>query len=228
LVIFLFIWVIGFSQENTEEEITNHSKLAVKFAFSNIKYEDTQGESENAFSPTIGFSANFGKKVSFQPELLVSFNKLDISNDDYESIGYGDFSYGFINRYKYDGSVLKISLPLLIKVNVAESFSLYSGVTPSIIIINKDKGEITYGSRTETTNGYEWNYNSRKFDTGSSFNGGVTLGVEYKINSKFFVDARYNFTPSFLNDYDDTVIYSGRLSFYEKSSLQIGVGYYLF
>lgn len=216
LATFLFLGLIGFSQENTEEKFVNPSKLAVKLAFSNIKYEDSEGKNENVFSPTIGISANFGKKVSFQPELLLSFNKLDMSNEYYESYSNNTFR----DTYKYDGNVLKISLPLLIKVNIVESFSLYSGVTPSVIILNKDKSEIIRGFESELT--------PYKMEKGSSFNGSVTLGVDYKINSKFFVDVRYNFTPSFLNEYDFSVIYDSNINLYEKSSLQIGLGYYLF
>lgn len=169
---------------------------------------------ESTISPYIGVGLDFGDKFSFQPELQFNIYKLNISNSG---------SDGLLNEdYSYDGNVMKISLPLLIKQEIIENFSIYTGITPSLILVDKDKSEINSSIRGTAQP-------KRKFDNNSSFNGAFTFGAEYTIKTNFFIEARYSFSPSFLNDTDDTVILStSEFSLHEKSSIQFGIGYKLF
>lgn len=171
-----------------------------------------EGLKENTVSPFVGVGLNFGDKLSFQPELLLNIYRLDVQNSGNDGLKYDD--------YRYNGNVIKVSLPLLVKYEIIERLSAFTGVTPSLILINKDKSEYKYSIRESASSPY-------KFDNDTSFNGAITIGAEFKIKSNFFIDARYNFSPTFMNEMsDDAVIFStGILDLHEKSSIQIGLGY---
>ena len=123
-VLFFGLLSLGYSQND------NASFVFVKAGVSSNSIKD-KALDENTISPYLGIGANLGKGLSFQPELLLSFYKLDISNTG--------FSGASSESYTYNGGVTKISLPLLAKYTIAGKFGVLVGITPSSIFINKKK-----------------------------------------------------------------------------------------
>lgn len=226
---FLIIGLTGFSQEETTESIQS-KKWAVKagLMMSSVVSEAVWQkrdviQNEAPISPYVGIRGAFGKKFIFQPELLVSYYKLNIGGGVFNN----NSSYNENSTVNYNGDVLKLSVPLLVKFKVANKVSLHTGVTTSLLMINKDKGIVTrtidgiYSAPVTTTTAINPNI---------SWNPAVTLGMEYELNSKFYLEARFNYSPAFTNGLsEDSNIYDSKdLGIREKNSINVGVGYYIF
>ncbi|WP_157208564.1 outer membrane beta-barrel protein [Mariniflexile maritimum] len=185
-------------------------KFFLKAGLGNYTVKD-EGLNENTFGINIGMGFHFGQTSVFQPELNFGVYKLDISNSGNDGILFED--------YTYNGSVFKLSIPLLFKQLIADKISLIAGITPSMLFINKDKMELT------RING---GYDKSSFATIKeiSANGAFTFGGEYSINDRLILEARYNFTPIFFTELDGfNIVDTSEFKLYESRSIQLGLKY---
>lgn len=225
-LITLILLLVIVSVQAQEEELSNKKWFAkAGLMLSSVSSYDNFGtgnlNSDGSISPYIGFGRRFGEKVIFQPEILLTRYKLDIGG----SYSEGSSSYSFTESIRYTGGVFKISIPLAIKFSVSEKASLLTGLNTSILFINKNKGVVNTSS---SLSGSSYN-DQTKFDKSLSWNPAIILGGEYKLNSKIFFEARFNYVPEFIYDIsEDSNIYTGNIGIKEKSAFQLGVGYNLF
>ena len=232
---FLLIGLTGFSQEETATEVTQSKKWAIKagLMMTNVVSQNMDGfsglesitASQGAISPYVGISGRFGKKFIFQPELILTYYKLDIAGGAFNNI---NSYYNTNTSVNYSGGVIKLSVPLLFKWKLSNKLNILSGITGSFSMINKDEGSIVKTSNDNLSS--TSNTTVTSFKRGFSCSPEITLGLEYELNSNFYLETRFNFGLPFVRNWsDDAAIYESKnLVFRDRYSIHAGVGYYVF
>lgn len=173
------------------------------YSLSNMKISDTSLDSKSFFYIGAVAEKPLSSKVGLQAELL------------YTQLG-GKFTYPLIqligNEIVNAGNVdvhfqlNQLQIPISVKYYFIPNFSASAGLNFGFNLSKKAKSEMLY------TESY-----TEDLDFAKTLNIFPFLGLEYKINQKFFVDARYNFNFIEINK-SNTI--PTKIGF-----LQAGVGY---
>ncbi len=203
-----FIAVFAFSaifnaQENTKDPASMSFGVKGGYSLSNMKFFGTGLDSKSYFYLGIAAEQPLSSKFGLQAELL--YTQLG-GKDAYpwhqlvgnEVVNMGDMNF----NYKFD----QIQVPISLKYYIVPELSASIGMNLGFNISSKVKMNTVF-DEAETHN-----YESLK-----TLNLFPFLGAEYKINQKFFVDARYNFNFIEMNKSNAVPIKIG--------FLQAGVGY---
>ncbi|UTX48320.1 porin family protein [Chryseobacterium sp. MA9] len=203
-----FIAVFAFSaifnaQENTKDLASMSFGVKGGYSLSNMKFFETGLDSKSYFYAGITAEQPLSSKFGLQAELLYTQLGGKDAYPWYQLVGNEVVSMGEINfDYKFN----QIQVPISVKYYIVPELSASVGMNLGFNISSKVKMNTVFGE-TETHN-----YESLK-----TLNLFPFLGAEYKINQKFFVDARYNFNFIEMNKNNSVPIKIG--------FLQAGVGY---
>lgn len=203
----LAITIIGFINAQTQDSTSSdsHFKFGVKagYSLSNMKFFDEKLDSKSYFYAGLVGEQPISSKFAIQAEVLYT----QIGGT--EQLPVIDFTdTGVIEtgrRLKFDYQLTQIQVPVSAKYYFIPDLSVSAGMNVAFNVSEKVKTkEVVNGSKSH-------NYEGIK-----SVNLFPFLGAEYKINDKFFVDARYNFNFFEINKGDFTT---------KVGFLQAGVGY---
>ena len=150
---FFLVFLTGaFLQENTAQTV----KLGIKggLNFANLLDPEIQTDAITSYHAGLLLEIAISKSFALQPELLYSTQGASYDN------AFGEFK----NELGY------ISIPMLAKINLSESFSLEIGPQASFLLSKKDEFDLK-------------NYNS--------FDLGVDGGLGLKLTDNLFIQARY-------------------------------------
>jgi opacity protein-like surface antigen len=203
-----FIAVFAFSaifsaQQNTKDPASMSFGVKGGYSLSNMKFFGTELDSKSYFYAGIIAEQPLSSKFGLQAELLYTQLGGKDAYPWYELVGNEVINSGNINfDYKFN----QIQVPISVKYYIVPGLSASVGMNLGFNISPKVKMNTPFGE-VETHN-----YESLK--TLSLF---PFLGAEYKLNEKFFVDARYNFNFIEMNKSNSVPIKIG--------FLQAGVGY---
>ncbi|MDW9382558.1 porin family protein [Chryseobacterium sp. JV558] len=203
-----FIAAFAFSaifnaQQNTKDPASMSFGVKGGYSLSNMKFFGTELDSKSYFYAGIVAEQPLSSKLGLQAELLYTQLGGKDAYPWYELVGNEVVNTGNINfDYKFN----QIQVPISVKYYIVPELSASVGMNLGFNISSKVKMNTPFGE-TETHN-----YESVK--TLSLF---PFLGAEYKLNEKFFVDARYHFNFIEMNKSNSVPIKIG--------FLQAGVGY---
>jgi len=225
----LLIGLIGFSQEEEETIEASQSKkwyikagVMMSSVSSYHSFGNNELSNEAPISPYIGIGGRFGEKIIFQPELLITHYSLDIGGS------HSEFSNSYYSNeiIRYNGGVTKISIPLIIKYEISTPVALFTGISTSALLINKDNG-VKNTSSSFNGNSYT---DTKTFDRSFSWNPAIIFGFEYELNSNLSLEARFNYSPEFIYDIseDSNIYISSNIGIREKNNILIGANYTLF
>lgn len=197
----------GFINAQIQDSSSSDSefKFGIKagYSLSNMKFFDEKLDSKSYFYAGLVGEQPISSKFGIQAEVL--YTKI---GGIYESPVIDFTDSGVIEsgrKLKFDYQLTQIQVPVSAKYYFIPDFSVSAGMNIAFNISEKVKTkEMVNGSTSH-------NYEGIK-----SVNLFPFLGAEYKINDKFFVDARYNFNFFEINKGDFTT----KIGF-----LQAGVGY---
>ena len=203
-----FIAVFAFSaifnaQENTKDPASMSFGVKGGYSLSNMKFFGTGLDSKSYFYLGIAAEQPLSSKFGLQAELLYTQLGGKDAYPWYELVGNEVVNMGNMNfDYKFN----QIQVPISLKYYIVPELSASVGMNLGFNISSKVKMNTVF-DEAETHN-----YESLK-----TLNLFPFLGAEYKINQKFFVDARYNFNFIEMNKSNAVPIKIG--------FLQAGVGY---
>ncbi|MDR3022515.1 porin family protein [Chryseobacterium sp.] len=203
-----FIAVFAFSaifnaQENTKDPASMSFGVKGGYSLSNMKFFGTGLDSKSYFYLGIAAEQPLSSKFGLQAELLYTQLGGKDAYPWYELVGNEVVNMGNMNfDYKFN----QIQVPISLKYYIIPELSASVGMNLGFNISSKVKMNTVF-DEAETHN-----YESLK-----TLNLFPFLGAEYKINQKFFVDARYNFNFIEMNKKNAVPIKIG--------FLQAGVGY---
>lgn len=173
------------------------------YSLSSMKLSDTSLDSKSFFYAGVLAEKPLSSKLGLQAELL------------YTQIG-GKYTYPLIqligNEIVNAGNITtdfqlnQLQIPFSLKYYFISNFSASAGLNLGFNLSQKAKSKIPYSD----------NY-TEDLDFAKTLNLFPFLGLEYKINQKFFVDARYNFNFFEVNKSNNI---RAKIGF-----LQAGVGY---
>jgi opacity protein-like surface antigen len=205
LALLLSLSAFANAQENVNSKSDSKISFGVKagYSLSNMKFFDEKLDSKSYFYVGLVGEQPISSKFGIQAEVLYT----QIGGT--EQLPVVDFTdTGVIEsgtRLKFNYQLTQIQVPVSAKYYFIPDFSVSAGMNVAFNISEKVKTkEVVNGSTSH-------NYEGIK-----SVNLFPFLGAEYKINDKFFVDARYNFNFFEINKGDFTT----KIGF-----LQAGVGY---
>lgn len=182
---FFFALAITFSgfinAQVKDNETSNDSafKFGVKagYSLSSMKFFDNKLDSKSYFYAGLVGEQPVSSKVGIQAEILYTqlggkqnLSMLSIDND------------AQIGTVQFDYQINQIQVPISLKYYFIPNFSASAGMNVTFNISEKIKTEQIVNGST-----------SRNYDGIKSLNLFPFLGAEYKINDRFFVDAKYNF-----------------------------------
>ncbi|WP_137905423.1 porin family protein [Chryseobacterium sp. 2VB] len=173
------------------------------YTLSSMKFFNTQLDSKSYFYAGILAEQPLSSKFGLQAEVLYTQLGGKDAYPWYELVGNEVVNMGNMNfNYKFN----QIQVPISVKYYIVSELSASVGMNLGFNISSKVKMNTVF-DEAETHN-----YESLK-----TLNLFPFLGAEYKINQKFFVDARYNFNFIEMNKSNAVPIKMG--------FLQAGVGY---
>ncbi len=173
------------------------------YTLSSMKFFNTQLDSKSYFYAGILAEQPLSSKFGLQAEVLYTQLGGKDAYPWYELVGNEVVNMGNMNfNYKFN----QIQVPISVKYYIVPELSASVGMNLGFNISSKVKMNTVF-DEAETHN-----YESLK-----TLNLFPFLGAEYKINQKFFVDARYNFNFIEMNKSNAVPIKMG--------FLQAGVGY---
>lgn len=180
-------------------------KFGVKagYSLSNMKFFDEKLDSKSYFYAGLVGEQPISSKFGIQAEVLYTQigGTQQLPVIDFTDTGVIESG----RRLKFNYQLTQIQVPVSAKYYFIPDFSISAGMNVGFNISEKVKTkEVVNGSTSH-------NYEGIK-----SVNLFPFLGAEYKINDKFFVDARYNFNFFEINKGDFTT---------KVGFLQAGVGY---
>lgn len=182
---FFFALAITFSgfinAQTKDNETSNDStfKFGAKagYSLSSMKFFDNKLDSKSYFYAGLVGEQPVSSKLGIQAEILYTqlggkqnFPLLSIDND------------AQIGTVQFDYQLNQIQVPISLKYYFIPNFSASAGMNVAFNISQKIKTEQIVNGST-----------SRNYDDIKSLNLFPFLGAEYKINDRFFVDAKYNF-----------------------------------
>lgn len=182
---FFFALAITFSgfinAQTKDNETSNDStfKFGAKagYSLSSMKFFDNKLDSKSYFYAGLVGEQPVSSKLGIQAEILYTqlggkqnFPLLSIDND------------AQIGTVQFDYQLNQIQVPISLKYYFIPNFSASAGMNVAFNISQKIKTEQVVNGST-----------SRNYDDIKSLNLFPFLGAEYKINDRFFVDAKYNF-----------------------------------
>ncbi|KYH03832.1 porin family protein [Chryseobacterium cucumeris] len=179
-----FITVFAFSaifnaQENTKDQASMSFGVKGGYSLSNMKFFGTGLDSKSYFYLGIAAEQPLSSKFGLQAELLYTQLGGKDAYPWYELVGNEVVDVGDMHfDYKFN----QIQVPISVKYYIVPELSASVGMNLGFNISSKVKMNTVF-DEAETHN-----YESLK-----TLNLFPFLGAEYKINQKFFVDARYNF-----------------------------------
>lgn len=203
-----FITVFAFSaifnaQENTKDHASMSFGVKGGYSLSNMKFFGTGLDSKSYFYLGIAAEQPLSSKFGLQAELLYTQLGGKDAYPWYELVGNEVVDVGDMHfDYKFN----QIQVPISVKYYIVPELSASVGMNLGFNISSKVKMNTVF-DEAETHN-----YESLK-----TLNLFPFLGAEYKINQKFFVDARYNFNFIEMNKSNAVPTKIG--------FLQAGVGY---
>jgi hypothetical protein len=203
-----FIAVFAFSaifsaQETTKDPASVSFGVKGGYSLSNMKFFGTGLDSKSYFYIGIVAEQPISSKFGLQAELLYTQLGGKDAYPWYELVGNEVVSMGNMNfNYKFN----QIQVPISVKYYIVPELSASVGMNLGFNISSKVKMNTVFDD-AETHN-----YESLK-----TLNLFPFVGAEYKINQKFFVDARYNFNFIEMNKSNAVPVKIG--------FLQAGVGY---
>ena len=203
-----FLAAVAFStlfnaQENTKDQASMSFGIKGGYSLSNMKFFGTGLDSKSYFYAGIVAEQPLSSKFGLQAELLYTQLGGKDAYPWYELVGNEVVNMGNMNfDYKFN----QIQVPISVKYYIVPQLSASAGINLGFNISSKVKMDNLF-DESETHN-----YESLK-----TLNLFPFLGAEYKINEKFFVDARYNFNFIEMNKSNAVPIKIG--------FLQAGVGY---
>ncbi|ROH95384.1 PorT family protein [Chryseobacterium cucumeris] len=203
-----FITVFAFSaifnaQENTKDQASMSFGVKGGYSLSNMKFFGTGLDSKSYFYLGIAAEQPLSSKFGLQAELLYTQLGGKDAYPWYELVGNEVVDVGDMHfNYKFN----QIQVPISVKYYIVPELSASVGMNLGFNISSKVKMNTVF-DEAETHN-----YESLK-----TLNLFPFLGAEYKINQKFFVDARYNFNFIEMNKSNAVPTKIG--------FLQAGVGY---
>lgn len=202
LALFAFSAILN-AQENTNNPASMSFGVKGGYSLSNMKFFGTVLDSKSYFYAGIVAEQPLSSKFGLQAELLYTQLGGKDSYPWYQLVGNEVVSMGNMNfDYKFN----QIQVPISVKYYIVPELSASAGINLGFNISSKVKMDNLF-DESETHN-----YESLK-----TLNLFPFLGAEYKINEKFFVDARYNFNFIEMNKSNAVPIKIG--------FLQAGVGY---
>jgi opacity protein-like surface antigen len=178
----LAITFSGFINAQTKDNETNNDstfKFGAKagYSLSSMKFFDNKLDSKSYFYAGLVGEQSISSKLGIQAEILYTqlggkqnFPLLSIDND------------AQIGTVQFDYQLNQIQVPISLKYYFIPNFSASAGMNVAFNISQKIKTEQIVNGST-----------SRNYDDIKSLNLFPFLGAEYKINDRFFVDAKYNF-----------------------------------
>lgn len=173
------------------------------YTLSSMKFFNTQLDSKSYFYVGILAEQPLSSKFGLQAEVLYTQLGGKDAYPWYELVGNEVVNMGNMHfNYKFN----QIQVPISVKYYIVPELSASVGMNLGFNISSKVKMNTVF-DEAETHN-----YESLK-----TLNLFPFLGAEYKINQKFFVDARYNFNFIEMNKNNAVPIKIG--------FLQAGVGY---
>lgn len=179
-----FITVFAFSaifnaQENTKDQASMSFGVKGGYSLSNMKFFGTGLDSKSYFYLGLAAEQPLSSKFGLQAELLYTQLGGKDAYPWYELVGNEVVDVGDMHfDYKFN----QIQVPISVKYYIVPELSASVGMNLGFNISSKVKMNTVF-DEAETHN-----YESLK-----TLNLFPFLGAEYKINQKFFVDARYNF-----------------------------------
>ncbi|WP_083862207.1 porin family protein [Flavobacterium sp. B17] len=205
LALLLSLSAIANAQEKVNSGSDSKISFGVKagYSLSNMKFFDEKLDSKSYFYAGIVAEQPISSKFGIQAEVLYTQigGTQQLPVIDFTDTGVIESG----RRLKFNYQLTQIQVPVSAKYYFIPDFSISAGMNVGFNISEKVKTkEVVNGSTSH-------NYEGIK-----SVNLFPFLGAEYKINDKFFVDARYNFNFFEINKGDFTT---------KVGFLQAGVGY---
>lgn len=205
LALLLSLSAIANAQEKVNSGSVSKISFGVKagYSLSNMKFFDEKLDSKSYFYAGIVAEQPISSKFGIQAEVLYTQigGTQQLPVIDFTDTGVIESG----RRLKFNYQLTQIQVPVSAKYYFIPDFSISAGMNVAFNISEKVKTkEVVNGSTSH-------NYEGIK-----SVNLFPFLGAEYKINDKFFVDARYNFNFFEINKGDFTT---------NVGFLQAGVGY---
>lgn len=200
---FLIAAAITFAGLINAQTVDSKFKFGAKagYSLSTMKFFDNKLDSKSYFYAGLMGEQPVSSKVGIQAEVL--YTQIG-GKQNVPFVQIIDTNIQTLNS-EFDYQLTQIQVPISVKYYFVPKFSASAGMNLAFNISEKVKTE-------EVINGND----SQNYDGVKSLNLFPFLGAEYKINDKFFVDARYNFNFIKIND--------GNLPT-KIGFLQAGVGY---
>ena len=123
--------------------------------------------------------------------------------------------------YFYKQSFYQISFPLLWKFELIKNINISTGIYTSLLLNAKSKRKYEFNEKKEEYDITRINYNTKDYNL---FDTGFLISVEYKLNSKFFLDIRYNHGFTFIQRSVHSSIPRNE-AFLRNRSIQFGLGF---
>lgn len=190
---------------NAQKTTSESMSFGVKggYSLSNMKFYNSQLNSKSYFYAGILAEQPLSSKFGLQAEVLYTQLGGKDSYPWFEQVGNEIVEGGTMNfEYQFN----QIQVPVSVKYYFIPDLSVSAGMNLGFNISSKVKTSTLFNGSNNTS------VNSVK-----TLNLFPFLGAEYKINQKFFVDARYNFNFFTINK-------SNRVNT-KIGFLQAGVGY---
>jgi len=173
--VFLTFTIFSVTGQADSNSIDFGAKAGVNFA--NIGGDDVETDSRTSFNLGLVLEVPISERFSFQPEVLYSGQGFDIREIDQDNAFDTDDNIEYQLDY--------VQVPLLLKAYVIKGLSVEAGPQFGFKINEEidfqptsDEGDVEIDDD---------NSNVKDFDTS------IALGTSYKLDSGFFVSARYTF-----------------------------------
>lgn len=172
-----------------------------------VHYATIAGDETAPYNGSFGFHAGLAasllatEMVYIQPELL--YSRL--------GLGYETGSTALNSRVSGERTLSYISLPIMVKVYLAEGFNVQFGPQFAYLISANAEGERTLAGNTQP-------FDEDVKDDFNNFDFGVGLGLGYRFGAGFGIDARWNLGLININENDDLV--------HNNSVVQLSAAYF--
>ncbi|MGO4708121.1 porin family protein [Chryseobacterium sp. 2TAF14] len=207
LALLLSIPAFVSAQEKSQSDSAPDSKISfgVKggYSLSNMKFLDEKYNSKSYFYAGVVAEKPLSSNLSIQAEAL--YTQIG-GKQDFPVVDFTDS--GVIERgsIQFDYQLTQIQVPVSVKYYFIPNLSASAGINFGINLSEKVKTD-------EVVNGST----SHDYENVKTLNLFPFLGMEYKINDQFFVDARYHFNFIGINKGES---FDTKIGF-----LQAGLGY---
>lgn len=176
------ITISGFiSAQNTKSATDSNIKLGAKagYSLSSMKFSDNKIDPKSYFYAGLFAEKSISSNMALQAEVLYTqvggsenYPSIQIINNNIVEGGNIELNY----------QLTQIQVPVSFKYYFVPNLSASAGMNVAFNISKKIKSDQEFnGSK------------SHDYEAAKGVNLFPFLGAEYKINDKFFVDARYNF-----------------------------------